>query len=342
MEPLQAINSNGYFIEIAVLSYGRPNELKRLLLNFINYKNPHLLITVREDLSPQRDEIAKVCRSFSERTDFFVDINLVLNEKNIGYDLNLLASLDSSVANYLMLLSDDDCIDIAYLDDFINFVRTNSEDLCFIPAFRKGLAVHRLGNRLNCSAYNIDTLYNSILFSGITIKTDGWYLSASIREELAYSIYTQVYLVAKISSASKIFYYEFPLVIAYEDGENYFGISDSTKNQVDLSDRSDLLSNFQYQKRLKHVVQMVSRDIYPGFYATFFQELNYRAIAQFLKARGRCSFFSYVKLLCRFVKFDFRLYLLSNVCIYGFVLVPSLFAKAAYLFFVNKYRKSGG
>lgn len=331
-----------FFLEIVVLSYGRPKELSRILDSFINYENNNLLLTIREDNSPFRDEVINVVENFLRRSDLKIKVNPIYNNNNLGYDSNLLESLELSSSKYLMFLSDDDCIDINYLDKFIFFIKNNQSSNCFLPAFLKNNNVHRLGSDVDVDIYDINSLYNSILFSGITFRVSNFYLNSDFKNELINSIYTQVYLVALMSKNSKISYFNYPLIKVFEDGENFFGVSDSTKNLDDLLDREDLLSNFRYQKRLMKVVFMVDRDFYSGIYLNFLNQMYYRAIAQFLKFRGQLTLISYFKLLRRFGNLDFYLPVFYIFVINSFILIPGFIASTFYKYIVNNFRKSGG
>ena len=96
-------------ISVCIPSYNRPEPLYGLLesiaiQNFTDYE-----IVVSEDCAPRGDEVSDVVDKFAlKRSE--IDIRLVRNENNLGYDGNFRKLIDISEGDYCVFMGDDDIL----------------------------------------------------------------------------------------------------------------------------------------------------------------------------------------------------------------------------------------
>ena len=95
----------------------RVKELERCLRSIDSKQTEKIEVIVSEDCSPQRDEICKVVNDYAKNSPYHVVLNK--NEHNLGYDRNLRKLISLASGEYVMYLSDDDCLFPGKLDEFI-------------------------------------------------------------------------------------------------------------------------------------------------------------------------------------------------------------------------------
>lgn len=76
-----------YLISICITSYKRLKELDRCLNSIDSHYVDDVEIVVSEDHSPEKENIEKLVKAFSETSPYHVVFNS--NEQNLGYDRNL-------------------------------------------------------------------------------------------------------------------------------------------------------------------------------------------------------------------------------------------------------------
>ena len=323
-------------LDVAILSYNRVDELRRALMSFEGFSSNDVRIVVYEDFSPNRHLIAELVNDIKD--DFSIEIILNSSDTNLGYDLNLMRAFDTS-SSYVMFLSDDDFIDINHLSEFLLTLESKRPSILISP-FIKRSKLYRSGYTYG-GTYSIDVLYDSILFSGLTFRSDLFDLDEFELSFLSKSIYSQVFLVCKYWSFDSL-YFKFPLIIAGEDGENFFGISDSTNSLITLQDRKSPLSNLYYQEKLQRVVFRALSVFYPNLINKFILNYSFRLISQFFRIRLSTSFKFFVRSVLDLHKLNLR----YSYFVYFFLviisLLPKFFLKKIYNFLVSKYRVSGG
>ena len=75
-------------IDIFILSYNRPEQLKRIFESFRGFVFDNVRIIIKDDGSPSFIEIEKVFKYYKNILN--IEVVLHKNESNLGYDLNLL------------------------------------------------------------------------------------------------------------------------------------------------------------------------------------------------------------------------------------------------------------
>ena len=97
-----------YLISICITSYKRLKELDRCLNSIDSHYVDDVEIVVSEDHSPEKENIEKLVKAFSETSPYHVVFNS--NEQNLGYDRNLKKLMTLANGQYIFYLSDDDCL----------------------------------------------------------------------------------------------------------------------------------------------------------------------------------------------------------------------------------------
>lgn len=325
-------------LDIAILSYNRTFELTRCLdsLKRIDHKYVNdIRVIVYEDCSPNQSAIKKICTNYISDTPFSINFNPSL--KNLGYDLNLLRALQSD-STFTLLLSDDDFIDPNYIEELLLFLNSFDGNL-LISSFKKNNDTYRPGVHYK-GVYSQHVLYDSILFSGLIFRNSVVNLDKDEIHFLSTSIYTQVYLVSKYWCPSSC-YFSYPFIIAGEDGENYFGKSESSLSQSDLSDRSAYDSNLAYQERFQNVALSSISKFHNSIKRPFLHSYSFRLVSHFFRVKiNNPKFFwkSFFTLPHRNLIYFFYVY--PIILFIG--ILPSMFCHNIYKFCISKFRVSGG
>ncbi len=110
-------------LSIAIPSFDRPDELIRLLtsIDLKNYSDFEVVIC--EDFSRSRSEIRSKVHSFKDKSS--MQINYFENEKNLGYDRNIIELLFKCKGKFVMFMGDDDYFNKGILEKYLHFLREN-------------------------------------------------------------------------------------------------------------------------------------------------------------------------------------------------------------------------
>lgn len=323
-------------LDIAILSYNRTEELKRCLNSLVALKRDSVRVVVYEDCSPDRIAIKKIvdkyCREFS--------VPLVFEgaTQNLGYDRNLLRALETG-SRYTLLLSDDDYVDPFLLDCLIGELEAFSGNVLLCPFVKNG-TLYRNGRHFK-GAYSKDVLYDSVLFSGVVLRNQAVTISDSQREFIENSIYSQVFLVG-FAWCDQSRYFEHPVILVGEDGENYFGVSKASADKVELQDRSAYDSNLDYQQFFQKVSFFVLEKYYPEILASFLHSYSLRLVSHFMRVKLSDSgrFWSaIIKLPSRELRFN-RYYVYPLLTVLA--ILPRFLCKRVYRAAISRFRVSGG
>lgn len=324
------------FLEIAILSYNRIVELERALSHLVHINRNDVKVTVYEDCSPNQKIIKDICEKFTNKLMMPIEFNP--SPKNLGYDGNLMRALSSS-SKYVLLLSDDDFIIPERIDDVLLHLYENEPDIAISP-FSKKDKQYRLGRHYN-GEYTVDVLYDSILFSGLIFKTSVIDLSIDEILFLSNSIYTQIYLVGKHWNKS-CYYLNVSLIVAGEDGDNYFGLSDATRDKKELVDREALMSNLYYQASMQKVAFLLINDFHPELAEKFIVNYSRRLVSHYIKVRLSSNLLAYIKSVLELFNIDISYIRYYLFFIFLIVLTPKIFLRPVFNFAISRFRISGG
>ena len=275
------------FISICITSYKRINELIRCLQSVDASNSGEIEIIVSEDHSPQREAIQSAVANFSEHSPYKVIFNT--NEVNLGYDNNLKKLMDLASGQYLMYLSDDDCLFPGALDQVISALKQESPALLFSPFFYGRTKEYR---RFYGHSFSIPKgkesaskyVYDSILFSGLTFKRE---LITEYKADRFKNLnYFQVYLFLSTIYKHGGYYLNVNTINSVSDGENAYGSVDSAgKNNQLLADRESIYSNLEFNKGLVKAIKIFDSDNNETVIDDFSKQYSMRSYGGLSRAR---------------------------------------------------------
>jgi hypothetical protein len=324
-------------LTIVVLSYNRPIELERILINLSNFKSNSIDLIIKDDCSPKIKEIRELVLKYKKLLKF--EVNLHENIVNLGYDLNLKDSFYLNKSDYIFLLSDDDYLNSNSLIKLIDYIDKNRFDVYFTPYF-DGEKWNRFSKDKCNKIHWPDIIYNSILFSGLIIKRES-FLKLKIEDSIIKnSIYSQVEIVVKILYNGGTFDYAIKEILFLgADGENFFGKNESSNNH-ELKDRTLFYSNLIYQEYLLKLIKRLSFETSQDIYLLFIEEYKLRLYSYFLKIRSQG-----IKSYINFIEVYFKSKIIKNSKILFFALIiffiPKFIAKNILKLGIIFFKKSG-
>lgn len=284
-------------LSVVVLSYNRPEQIRRILEKISCTTCTDFNLIVKDDCSPRQSEIKDVVQEFKNIA--LCEILFHSNDENMGYDKNLYDAFFITNSEYVFLLSDDDFIEGDKIEGLIKILRSDNRSVYFTPYYSNG-ALNRFGSNLFDLNRISSVIYNSILFSGLVFKRNRVLKLDLDTNFLANCIYTQVYLSTVIIYQDKDFGFG-PNGLLYlgGDGENYFGKNKAATNKEILRDRESITANLKYQTFLIKVVEKIAIDTERGVYINFIKEYNKRLVSYGLRAiiAGKADFKSFVDCL---------------------------------------------
>lgn len=279
---------NFYKLTIGIISYNRPIELARSIKSLLPLPN-NVEVVICDDKSPRIIEIQESINPFLLNQN----IRFISNKHNLGYDKNLFNVIECATSEYVLLLGDDDYLEPGAIDNLLNFIENAKNLKCgfikFIELNPDKTNRNYYSNRYfsnNSITKDGGFVYNSILFSGLLFSR-----TAVIDNELTLrkyynSIYIQVAIFVSISAKYGTHFIEGPGVVVGGDGESGFGFNESSVSvDSDLKDRSSIISNLSYHKRLFDVLINVEHDFNIVIFKTFIKEYKIRSVKAIFSAR---------------------------------------------------------
>jgi hypothetical protein len=300
--------SINYKLTVCIISYNRPNELARAIKSLLPLPE-NVEIVISDDKSPKIKEILLAIEDIIEDGN----IRFISNEQNLGYDRNLYRVIELSAAEHVLLLGDDDYLEKGTLNNVIDFINKNIDLKCGFLRFSdnkfdsnqvKYSRAYTSSKYFNSNALENDGsfIYNSILFSGLIFSKSPIIDNQSIFSKYFHSIYIQVAIFGFLNSNYGSYYIYGPGVIIGGDGENGFGFNEASMNlDSDLKDRSSLISNLSYHKRLFKVIRDLEKDTNQNIFKPFLLEYKIRSVKALFEERksGRKRALKYFKELSK-------------------------------------------
>ncbi len=249
-------------LTIGITSYKRVNELKRCLKSIQTKYQNEIEILVSEDHSPLSNEIKAAVEEIKKESPYKIIFSS--NEKNIGYDMNLGTIIQKSEGEYIFFLSDDDEIYGECLDEIISFLRINKNyGVLYAPFVYSDSGKKDRNHEVNFEIVpGLESskryIYDSILFSGLIFKRD---LVKKIDSSRFKNMnYFQVYLFLTMLYKYGGYYFKTPSILCVGDGENAYGLSESSGGNSKLADRTNVKSNLEFNRTLIEVIRMFDED----------------------------------------------------------------------------------
>lgn len=283
------MSNNSFLLSICITSYKRVKELERCLKSIDTFQNSKIEVIVSEDCSPQRELIREVVNHYAKVSSYKVIFNT--NEHNLGYDRNLKKLVTLASGEYVMYLSDDDCLFPGKLDEFLESLERNRPAMAY-TSFLYGYKEKKYPRRKYSSSHIISAgvcyegkrVYDSILFSGLTFRRD--YLLEIEAERFVNLNYIQVYMFLTVLYHHGGYYQDTLLIDSVSDGENAYGQVESTgKDNEFLANRESVFSNIEFNKGLFKAIKMFDEENQTNVFQNFSKEFSLRSLGGMLRAR---------------------------------------------------------
>ena len=325
-------------LSIVVLSYNRPEQIRRIFDNLIGITCNDCNIIIKDDASPCIPEISSVVAEYKEKID--LEVVMHVNDLNLGYDRNLLDAFYVAKSDYIFLLSDDDYLIGSKINDLITILKSKTYDFYFTPFIDKDF-INRKKDAGFIFKNFAHVIYNSILFSGLIFNRKKVLLLDKDKDFLSNCIYTQVYLAACIIFESESYgFAPEGLLILGGDGENYFGKNESAINSEILSDRMKITSNLNYQPFLINVVDEIACKTDNKIKILFMREYFKRLVSYSLRVRAT-GIFPYTQFFNAYMKSKIPFNIVFFISLILLFIVPKLLSKKINSFGLANFRKSG-
>lgn len=261
-------------LSIGITSYKRIKELVRCLNSIQTKYVNDIEIVVSEDQSPLSDEIKETVEKIAEGSQY--NIRFTTNHMNLGYDMNLGSIIKKCQGKYIFFMSDDDCIYTDCLDKIIPFLKraectieSEASDSGDGYGVLYGSFIYSSNgkkDRFRGKSFTISKgedsaskyIYDSILFSGLIFRKE--YVDVFESDRFKNHNYFQVYLFLQMLYRYGGYYFGFPTIICVGDGENAYGISESSGGNEILANRKSIISNLEFNKTLIKVIKMFDAD----------------------------------------------------------------------------------
>lgn len=318
------------FLSICITSYNRVNELKRCLESIDSEHTELVEVVVSEDCSPRKHEIHEVVEQFKAKSAYSVLYNS--NEKNLGYDCNLGKLIQLAKGKYIIFISDDDCFIEHGLDKTIEFIQNHDCNVAFGSIYqnREKKVGRKYAKNMKISK-GIDSvkryIYDSILFSGLIFKRE--LVTECYYEKFRNLNYFQIYLFMSVLYKYDGYYMDIPTICTMSDGENAFGISESSEKNNFLADRESLYSMLEFHKGLIKIIQIFDEDNMTDVLRAFEKEYSlrtYHGLSTAHKA-GKKEFKIYWN---RLNALDIHLSLVAKIYYLSLCILGSTFCDALY------------
>lgn len=276
-------------LSIGITSYKRVRELERCINSVDTKYADDVEIIVSEDCSPLSEEIGRKVEDLRKSCKY--NIKFMPNEHNLGYDRNLAAIIQKSEGKFVFLISDDDAIFGGFLDVLIPFLKTNgsSYGVLYSPFvytsskkkdrdYGKNMVIEK--GVASCKKH----VYDSILFSGLIFRKEC--VIDLDAERFLNMNYFQVYMFLKTLYKYGGYYFAIPSVWCVGDGENAYGLSESSGGNNALQNRKSVISNLEFNKTLVKVIKIFDEDEGTDISSSFGKQYSRHSISGLLLARS--------------------------------------------------------
>ncbi len=290
-------------LSIGITSYKRIKELERCIKSIQTKYVDDIEVIVSEDCSPLSKEIGENVNKLAKECPYL--LKFMPNERNLGYDGNLGSIIKKSQGEYVFLMSDDDAFFPGFLDILIPFIKApenKSYGIIYAPFVyedtRRKDRNYGKDMKIGAGEANAaDHIYDSILFSGLIFKKD--YVKDFDAGSFLNMNYYQVYMFLKMIYKYGGYYFSHPSVLCVGDGENAYGLSESSGGNALLVDRTSVLSNLEFDNTLFKVIKRFDDEEGTNVFSEFEKQYSFRSYTLMALARtqGKPFFRDYWKKL---------------------------------------------
>jgi len=263
-------------LTIGITSYNRVNELIRCIKSIKTKYIDDIEILISEDKSPLSLEIKTRVERLANTSKY--NIRFTTNEKNLGYDMNLGAIIKKSRGDFIFFMSDDDMVARNSLDEIVEFIKKGKDVGVMYAPFR--YAGTKKKDRVRGENHFIPfgensaqkLIYDSILFSGLIFKKE--YIEKYDSSRFKNINYFQVYIFLQMLLHHGGYYFSRPSVICIGDGENAYGVSESSGGNKILANRKSVKSNLEFNKTLIKAIRMFDKDEHTNVLKSFSKQYS--------------------------------------------------------------------
>ena len=198
------------FLGIAVSSFNKGARVECLVKEILKFKSSEIAVTVVDDNSTY-DTMERLSRIDDDR------LMVVQNSSNKGACSNWFETINQGCGEYILHLLDRDGIQIEYLDDVINILKTASVDFGYIGTMHtQATTKHGLIERYAAGNEALEKFAFSLIHpSGFLIRKDIWE-SIENKEEIFlndnYGIYPHSYIFALLAEKYDGVVIHYPLI----------------------------------------------------------------------------------------------------------------------------------
>ncbi len=324
-------------LSIGITSYKRVNELVRCINSIGTKYVDDIEILVSEDHSPQSAQLKAEVEKMKESSPY--DIRFTTNEVNLGYDRNLGAIIQKCRGDYIFFMSDDDIVFEGCIDRLIPILKQNGEK-CGVLYGPVIYSRDKTRDRVrSCNGYisageenAAKYVYDSILFSGLIFKKK--FVQDFDASQFVNYNYFQVYLFLQMMFRYGAYYINEPMVVCVGDGENAYGISDSSGGNQLLANRKSVKSNLEFNRTLIKTIRKFDEETGCHIIKAFEKQYSLHSYSGLSMAReeGIKYFEEYWDML---KKLDMRMYPVS----YAYYLILRIFGTKKAEILMSKLRK---
>ena len=223
-----------YQLSVCIPSYNRARFLTPLLESIASQYDNSIEVVIREDNSPEREQIRAGVEEFRKR----IPIVYVENPETLGYDANVRACIRTASGKYCLMMGNDDLLcegaiaEIKKVMDAypsVGVITRAYKIFQGTPANIRQTIVHFKQSRLfPCGPESLVTLYRRVaVLSGLVFRKD---LADSLAtDRWDGTLYYQMYLCGEMILASDGFYIAKPLVACRDGVAPDFGNSRSER-----------------------------------------------------------------------------------------------------------------
>ncbi len=311
-------------LSIGITSYKRIKELERCIKSVQTKYADDIEIIVSEDCSPLSKEIGETVNALAKESKY--KLKFMPNEHNLGYDGNLGAIIKKSRGKYVFLMSDDDAVYEGFLDILIPFLKHDNNQnygIVYAPFVKNNRKDRNYGRDMvieNGEENAAKHIYDSILFSGLIFKKD--LVKDFDAKRFLNMNYFQVYMFLKMIYHYGGCYFAHPSVWCVEDGENAYGLSESSGGNALLADRKSIISNLEFNKTLFQVIKTFDSEEGTHIFDSFEKQYSLHIYSAMSIAR-RSGLQYYKEFWKRLKSLDIRLYPITKVYYYMLLVLGS-------------------
>lgn len=228
---------NTKLLTIAIPTYNRPQELKRLLNSIDSTNYDDIDIVISENGAPSQKETRIVVEEFKNNSCFHVDYHE--NLQNIGYDKNIRKLVEYATGRFCMFFSDDDMFMPGALDQFLDFVKKHIDVGYILRSYRnykqdgtyQDFRYFSTDREFPAGMNSAIELFDmSVFLSGFTIRSE--YAKQYVTDALDGSLLYQLYLLLEVCKRYPSAYSRIIISKAVPDENtiHYFGECEEEKD----------------------------------------------------------------------------------------------------------------